>query len=265
LRFASPLISGPQAARYVVEMQRVASLVVALYKSSKRGFRADASMNRQFVSYPKSGRSWIRYILHCLGVQNRIQFHHDGCEFSHPAKPQLALDFAARLEQHGDGTRIVYMRRDPRDVMVSLYFQICGRMGDVYEFDGDISAFIRDSYFGAANLIEFDRQWRELCRRGLALAVTYEECHSSIETVMRKILDWYELDASDEALRAACADATFQKMHAVERNGKFDEPWLRPRNGAAKTRRGIVGGYVDFLSAADLALFEQLSLKAGAA
>jgi hypothetical protein len=215
-------------------------------------------MDRQFISYPKSGRSWIRYVLHLLGLDNRVHFHHDGCEFSDPSKPPLALDFDARRNNYGNGGRIVYMNRDPRDVMVSLYFQVKGRMRDVFDFKGDISAFIRDEYFGAANLLEFDRQWRELSRRGLALCVTYESCHENLGGVIRKILTWYDLDVSDHALRAACDGAGFQEMRAVELGGDFGEPWLRPRNGAAKTRRGIVGGYTDSLSPADIAFLEQL-------
>jgi hypothetical protein len=219
-------------------------------------------VDRQFVSYPKSGRSWIRYTLHLLGLDDRIRFHHDGCEFSNPSRPPLALDFAARLAAHSDGGRVVHLSRDPRDVMVSMYFQITGRMRDTFDFAGDISAFIRDEYFGAANLLEFDRQWQELCRRGLALCVTYESCHADLSVTMRRILAWYEFDVSDRALRSACEGANFEKMRMLELSGTFDERWLRPRNGATKTRRGIVGGYVDSLPAADIAFFEQLTAAA---
>lgn len=221
-------------------------------------------MDRQFVSYPKSGRTWIRYVLHLLGLEDKILFHHDGCEFSDRLKPPLALDFAARLRMYANAGRIVYLRRDPRDVMTSLYFQIKGRMRDLFDFKGDISAFIRDEYFGAANLLEFDAQWRELCRRGLALCVSYEECHENIEQAMRKILTWYELDVTDQALRAACEGASFENMRAVELSGEFGQPWLRPRNGATKTRRGVVGGYLNYLSASDIAFLENLTPPIGA-
>jgi hypothetical protein len=217
-----------------------------------------AAMNRQFISYPTSGRSWIRYVLHLLGLEKKIYFHHDGCEFSDSSKPPLALDFAARLATYSDGGRVVYLSRDPRDVMASLYMQVRGRMRDVFDVDADISAFIRNEYFGAANLRTFDKQWRELCRRGFALHVTYESCHLSLSGVMGEILDWYGLVVSDRELRAACEGAQFQEMRAVELTSRFAEPWLRPRNGMMKTRRGIVGGHADLLSAADIAYIEKV-------
>ena len=221
---------------------------------------ARLSVDRQFISYPKSGRSWIRYVLHLLALETTIRFHHDGCEFSKRAKPPLALDFEARIHMYKNSGPIVYLRRDPRDTMVSLYFQIKGRMGKIYKYDGDISSFIRDSYFGAANLIAFDRQWQSLCRRGTALCVSYEDCHVDLYGTMQKILSRYELPVDETTLHTACEEASFERMRAVEVGGMFGEPWLRTRNRASKTRRGVVGGYADYLSADDVVYIESLML-----
>jgi hypothetical protein len=215
-------------------------------------------MQREFVSYPKSGRTWIRYVLYRLGVENLIRFHHDGCEFSGPVGEPLALDFTARLHRAREAGPIVYLSRDPRDLIVSLYFQITGRMRDIYSFDGDISSFIRDEYFGAGNLYAFHRQWSELCRRGLALHVTYEACHRKLEDVIRQILDWYGLSVANREVRAACESAEFQRMQEVELSGRFEYPWLRPRNGATKTRQGVVGSHAASLPADDIAYLNRL-------
>ena len=42
-------------------------------------------------------------------------------------------------------------------------------------------------------------------------------------------------------------------MRKLEREGSHPEPWLRPRNGAPKVRRGEVGGFRTELSADDIA------------
>jgi hypothetical protein len=53
-----------------------------------------------------------------------VRFHHDGFEYNDGARPPLDFDFAARLRRSAHVDRIVYLHRDPRDVMVSLFFQV---------------------------------------------------------------------------------------------------------------------------------------------
>ncbi len=213
---------------------------------------------RQFVSYPKSGRSWIRYALDVLGVADQVRFHHDKFEFNDPAKPAHDLDFERRLERYRQVDQIVYLYRDPRDVMVSLYFQVTGRFKDFFGYAGSISDFIRDDYFGAATLRVFQTQWAEMCRRRSVLQISYEACHRDFEGVLRSVLAYYEFPADDRAIEHACAEARFDKMRALEERGDFPQPWLRPRNGALKVRRGVAGKFRDYLSDADVAYLGEL-------
>jgi len=142
-------------------------------------------MQRHFVSYPKSGRSWIRYILVQLGVEKEISFHHDGFEFSDYPKGPHNFNLDDRLLQYSQVEKLVYLERDFRDVMVSFYFQITGRMRDVHQYQGSMSEFLRDGYFGAHNLKFFRQMWSEIIERRNFLKVTYEDCHQDIENTMR--------------------------------------------------------------------------------
>src|SRR5258708_31119145 len=119
-------------------------------------------MERHFVSYPKSGRSWIRYILVQLDIEKQIVFHHDRFEFSDGAKVPHNFNLDERLQQYSRVEKLVYLERDPRDVMVSLFFQVTGRMKDVFEYKGSLSEFLRDDYFGAHNLKLFRKMWDEI-------------------------------------------------------------------------------------------------------
>lgn len=217
-------------------------------------------MSRQVVSYPKSGRTWIRYALHELGVGGDVGFHHDTFEYNDAARPQPSYDFNARQERAAASSAIVYVERDPRDVMVSIYHQVTGRFRDFFEYDGTISEFIRDDYFGAHNLKVFTDQWNELCAMGLARKVTYEQCHEDFAGVLRGVLDHLALEATDDAIARAVEASSFDNMKSVEQSGTFGGAWLRPREGASKVRRGKVGGFVDYLAAADIryldAMFE---------
>lgn len=205
----------------------------------------------QFISYPKSGRTWLRFALYRLGFRREIRFHHDGFEFNDAAKPLPDFNLDARRTRF-DGVPVVYLAREPRDILVSLYFQVTGRFRDVFDYRGTISDFIRDEYFGADTLKRFRDQWDILCAEGRALRIDYEACHSDFPAVLRAVIRHYGWDVPEEKLAEAVEAARFENMKRVEEAGTFDFPWLRPRNGAPKVRRGVVGGYADVLTAEDL-------------
>jgi hypothetical protein len=198
------------------------SLDVAINSEASR-------MDRQFISFPKSGRTWLRYALTQLGVADKICFHHDGFEYNDGTKPPLDFDYSKRLARYNYSNRIVYLHRDPRDVMVSLFYQITGRFAEFFNFHGTISEFMRDPYFGAENLQRCRCQWAALCEDGRALAISYEACH-----------------------------ADFPRMKAVEQSGEFGECWLQLRNAEPKVRRGRIGSFIDDLAPADIAYLDTI-------
>jgi hypothetical protein len=215
-------------------------------------------MKRHFVSYPKSGRSWIRYALTLLSVADQIHFHHAGFEFNDGARPPLSFDYRKMQKTYSSRDRLVYMARDPRDLMVSLYFQVTGRFKDFFNYSGDISAFIRDDYFGARNLQKFRDLWDRLCSERGYLKITYEECHLSMDQVLVRLTSYYGFSLPEEDIRNAVESSMFDKMKEVEKSGKFSEPWLRPRNDSMKVRKGLVGGYRDHLNENDIAFLNDV-------
>lgn len=214
---------------------------------------------RHLVSYPKSGRTWLRYALVQLGVAEAVQFQHDGFEFNDGSRPAHDFDLERRIERYaGEQCRVVYLSRDPRDVMVSLYHQVTGRFRDFFHYEGQLSEFIRDDYFGAGNLQRFRSIWDEMCRRGVALPVTYEQCHADMPAVLRRIVDYFGFEVTDRAIVEAVADSSFAIMRSVETAGAFPEPWMRPRNGAFKVRKGRVGSHREELAAADIRYLDRV-------
>jgi hypothetical protein len=209
-------------------------------------------INRQFISYPKSGRSWIRYILSQLGLDGEINFHHDGFEFNDGNKPQHCFDLEARRERYPQADKLVYLDRDPRDVMVSLYYQVTGRFKDFFNFPGSMSDFLRDDYFGAINLQRYRSMWEQLISERQFKHISYEDCHRDSLAVVKSVLDYYELPYDMAALQASVEKARFEEMQRLELSGQFPQPWLRLRNDAPKVRKGQVGDHLTVLAATDI-------------
>lgn len=215
-------------------------------------------MIREFVSFPKSGRTWLRYLLGQLGVDREIAFHHDRFEFNDGAKPAHDFDLAARLAHYRNVDRLVYLERDPRDVMVSLYHQVTGRFREFFGYEGSLSEFIRDDYFGAANLDRFRRMWHAIAGELGFPIVRYEDCHADPAAVVRTIVGYYGFDVDDAAIARAVEASSFERMKAVEAADTFPEPWLRPKSGFPKVREGKVGGFRGVLSREDIAYLDAI-------
>ncbi|APH72668.1 sulfotransferase domain-containing protein [Aquibium oceanicum] len=212
-------------------------------------------MKRLVVSFPKSGRTWLRYGLHLAGHPN-VPFTHDGFEYNDGAKPPLDFDPTRRIVDYKNHDRIIYIERDPRDTIVSLFHQITGRFHDFFGYTGDISSFIRDPYFGVHNLIQFQEMWRGLSAKLPVLIASYEDMSADYTAVFKRVTTHLDLPVSDSVLASIGNRTSFSAMKEVEQAQRFDRPWLQPRMGAPKVRRGKVGNYLDELSASDVTYIE---------
>lgn len=215
-------------------------------------------MKKHFVSYPKSGRTWMRYMLVQLAPQHGVHFHHDHFEFNDGTCPPHDFDLERRLREYEGVERLIYLERDPRDVMVSLYHQVTGRFQDFFHYAGLPSDFIRDPYFGAENLRKFRLLWDDVVRRRGFLKITYEQCHGDAGGTLRQVADYYGLDVSPERIAEAVSAGAFERMRKVEMEESFPQPWLRPRNGMSKVRKGKVGGHADELAPDDIAYLDAI-------
>ena len=216
------------------------------------------TIRRKFISFPKSSRSRIRYGLHEIGLDGGIDFNHDGFEFNDGARPPHDFSVESRLKRITPEDHVIFLRRDPRDVIVSLYHQVTGRFKDFFNYSGTISEFIRDPYFGAEVLKGFLQMWEQVCAERPVLVLTYEECMAEPVAAFEKIGVHYGFEEPAEKWRIAAERSTFEKMKEIEESGAFTEPWLKKRQGHAKVRRGKVGGYADSLTPEDIAYLNHI-------
>lgn len=213
---------------------------------------------RIVVSFPKSGRSWLRYALELTEQASDIIFCHDEFEYNDSSKPPLNFDVDLRLKRYAQtGAKLVYVDRDTRDTIVSLYNQVTGRFAEFFHYNDSISAFIRDEYFGVDNLIRFQKMWRTLASELNWLMVCYEEMHYDFENVLTRVCEYFDIHVYSERLADISELASFENMKKLEISGNSQRPWLTPRNDFPKVRKGVVGGYRTELSLADIEFIEQ--------
>ncbi|MGD9347775.1 MAG: sulfotransferase domain-containing protein [Candidatus Aminicenantes bacterium] len=240
------------------------------------------------ISHPKAGRTWVRFILNVvfnklLGRQElyfknvwtvsyeffemsrkndripKILFTHLRSDELYWLKPR---DKVRCIEDK----KIVLLVRDPRDIMVSNYFQLTKRVKSQAVSEKSLSEFVRSEYLD--NLLNFMNTMEGFrYDHKEALLLKYEDLQRDTIAEIKRLIDFLEIEVSDDVLEEAVAYGSFANMQEIERGGFFApkkkerwagilETWDTDDRDAYKVRRGKVGGYMDYLSDSDVAYLD---------
>jgi len=261
----------PALKRFILKT-RIGSKIASLY----RHYQTDCYV----ISYPKCGRTWLRVMLaKALAlhfedprdividpmevVRNNnqrgpiIQFTHERSAKS----PAVETKQGEKRYQQYTHKKIIFLVRDPRDVLVSHYFQQTRRRGNYHDLS--LKDFVRHPLWGADRVVAFMKGWYE--HRGVPsdfLLVRYEDLHRNPAGELHRILTFVDLeDVSDEIVRTSVDYASFDNMLKMSLNELSEESRLAPADPqdpeSFKMRRGEIGGYKRYLSAADVEYVEE--------
>jgi len=232
------------------------------------------------LSYPKCGRTWLRLMvgraisLHfALPEEEDILFLRTNRRL-HAGVPRITvvhddhpmLKTPQELEQSKERYRnkkVIFLVRDPRDVIVSSYFEMMKRSELFGEnpheerkavFQGSLSEFICMRQGGFDTILEYYNIWAR--NRGVPrgfLLVRYEDMKEDPRRELRRVLGFVDLSViPDEIINQAVEYASFENMRKMEAEGRFHSGILKPADQADresyKTRRGRVRGYLEYLS-----------------
>jgi hypothetical protein len=223
------------------------------------------------LSFPKCGRTWLRTLMakalsEARNLPMEILRDLELLYFSRvdSSVPQIAFTHDDHVKQkvpeelsHDKSSyrdkRIIFLTRDLRDVVVSQYFQMTRR--EPYgRFNGTLDDFISYGRGSLRTCIAFWNIWHDnRCVPRSFLCTSYERLTVDTASELRRILDFSELaHIDDAALYAAVKFASFRNMRAMEVRDSFQTDILRPTDPkdleSYKTRRGIVGGFRDYLN-----------------
>ena len=231
------------------------------------------------VAYPKCGRTWLRLMVgKALSTHFRLTeprlLELDRLTELHPAVPFVTVthDHRPHLKTPDELPQskaeyaekaVILLIRDPRDVIVSYYFDYTRRRRRINpakfsEYNGDLPSFLRSERGGFRTLIEFYNIWAEnQTVPADFMLVRYEDLHRDAEGQLLRVLSFLGLEAIPRSVVRDVVDfASFENMRRMEIDDVFETNRLRAVDPADpesfKTRRGKVGGFVDYLNADDM-------------
>jgi alcohol sulfotransferase len=240
------------------------------------------------VSFGKSGRTWLRVMVSHLfrvmyGLPDNAILGFDNFHNLNRAVPKVFFthdnyikDFTGDFEtkQPFYDKRVVLLARDPRDVAVSQFFQWKFRIkpskvainnypprgSDISLFD-----FVTGDNGGAMKAVcDYLNLWAaEADKVGHFHLLRYEDLRAEPHRKLRELLDFMQVDASDEHVDAAVEYSSYENMKKMESKQQFRLAGGRmmPRDkdnpNSYKVRRAKVGGYRDYFTDDEVAAIDR--------
>lgn len=201
------------------------------------------------ISYPKSGRTWLRVMLDELGVP---------LDFSHldtgAGRQEWGKHFD-ELETPSAEGKVIFLHRDPRDTVVSFFHEMTKRQKPSfnrrlrYALQGklpprEMAAFVRSPRFGIEKVIRFNLA----CAENLdAHCVSYEKLREKPVECLSGMLAYLGYAKPAHEIAAAVDRNSFARMKEREAKGVYSSSRLRPRDpndpDSFKVRKGKIGGW----------------------
>lgn len=267
-----------------------------------RTLRAAANMTLDartlFVcSYPKSGTTWMQFILYTLCTRGKRPLDHistyapflendkswvheeDGTSRMAPLFEAGHADIGWRifnthlwwetLPQDGDA-RYVYVMRSGKDVAVSFWQHLSHQAPEDGGYEGSWEEFFADWCAGRiafglwpdhlkSFLLDHGDGLASAARDPRILVVSYEQMKADISAVARRIVEHCRIEITDEELAECipCFDISYMKQ-----NNALFEPksvkWVDKGDGFQFVRKGATGDHQTHFSEGQSEMFDEM-------
>jgi hypothetical protein len=247
-------------------------------------YRTLRSADLVFVSFGKSGRTWLRVMISQLfrvkyNLPQDLILSYDNFHALNKAVPTTFFTHDNYIKDYtGDfdskkpfyDKPVVLMVRDPRDVAVSQFFQWKFRLkaskvalNNYPSREEDISLydFVMSAQGGGmAEVVDYMNLWaKEVDKMQRFHLVRYEDLRVRPNEELGRMLDFLDVDASDEEITSAVEYSSFENMKKMEsqEQSRFAGGRMKPGDkdnpDSYKVRRAKVGGYRDYFSDEEVA------------
>lgn len=223
------------------------------------------------ASYPKSGRTWVRFILanyfnNLFNLGLNIDLHNffsvlpndipEGITgikaYNYHNKsdiPYIQFSHKKRnkLPAHG---KFILILRSPFDTLVSDYFQ---NTKHLRTYEGDIKSFIRNSRLGIQRLCNYLNDWSmDILNKKIHL-ISYESLSQDTFLIMKGMLEFLEVRVNETYLKEAINASEFKSMQSLEqKQGMPNQGYDLNENNALRMRESGSGRYKKHLDEQDI-------------
>lgn len=216
------------------------------------------------VSFPKTGRTWLNYMLKQMVKQsnhplknneNFIFNEHDSSEIiienGTRNNPLDVFKFTSR-NRYRRG-KVLFLVRDPRDVIVSHFHQITKRAQNPFVFNS-ISDFVKDDILGFKRIIQYYNLW--FFQKDIAkdfLLIKYEDLLNHGVDTLSEINKFFNIDITKDKIEKIYSESSADKMRKKEKENKLEgfTDFGKDRD-KLKVRNAKSGGFINELSEDDI-------------
>lgn len=203
------------------------------------------------VSYPRSGNTWVRFLLGNYLYGSNFDFLTrenfipaiGGNTNRHLIKVPRPRILKSHSQFFNKYPKVIYLIRDPRDVMISLFHWLVKNPNkrknlNESEFDKFSKYFFEGDFkFGRwdQHVSGWINQYEQI-PNGI-LFVQYEELKSDTFSTLKKILSFLDRDIQEALVFKAIENASFSKMRNLEKRQQLISKEILPITG----KLGFVG------------------------
>lgn len=271
--------------------QQIGAFLKTLQQNPIGQWYEHQSADAYLISFPKCGRTWLRLMLGRAFVKH---FH-----LSHPNLMQKMLELSSLSDLHPEvpkilishdddphwkkpeelhrnkkfyqEKKIIFLVRDPKDVVVSAYFEQKKRAAfwvnglqkqphlkkyrdRLKSYEGSISEFLYEPVGSLDTILTFYQIWEQNHHIPKEfLLVRYEDLHQQPNEELQRILKFLGVpNVPPEIIQDAVNYSSFDNMRKMETENKFNSLQLSPSDKkdetSYKTRKGKVGGFVEYFN-----------------
>ena len=210
------------------------------------------------VSYPKSGNTWLRFML-----GNYISNCHCTFDNCHLIIPDLHFNFQLEyvmnlskpriIKSHRPHTksypRVIYLTRDGRDVAVSYFHYLKGtnkisKNMSFLDFLYDFNTGKIDGFTGWSSHVN---GWLDGSSSKLLL-IKYEDMKLNPFEVMGRVINFIGLEYDEKLVKSAIQASSIENMRSHESAMKFPKLESSDSKTTSFIRKGTIGDWQNYFS-----------------